>query len=64
MGALSLISKQGASTGEVDALQSPKAMIGLDVASPKNPITSLLDRVAEKGRLFGEEDELVNEVRA
>ena len=39
-------------------------MTALDVASPKNPITSILDPVAEKGRLFGEEDELVNEVRA
>jgi len=63
-GALSLISKQGASTGEFDALQSPNAMTVLDVASPKSRITSILDHVAEKGHLFGEEDELVNEVRA
>ncbi|MGY2491002.1 hypothetical protein [Cupriavidus sp. CP313] len=62
--ALSPISKQGTSTREAGELQSPNAKAGLEDASPKNQIASILGHVAEKVRLFSEDDELVNEVPA
>ncbi|MFS8931319.1 hypothetical protein [Cupriavidus taiwanensis] len=62
--ALSPISKQGTSTREAGELQYPNAKAGLEDASPKNQIASILGHEAEKVRLFGEDDELVDEVPA
>ena len=56
--------KQGTSTRGAGGLQSRNAKTGLEYADPKDPIARMRGYIAEVARLFGDDDERVNEVQA
>lgn len=58
------IGKQRTSTREAGELQSPNAKAGLEDTNPKDSIALMRGHMAEKVRLLGKDDELVNEVPA